>query len=324
MALTLGLLLGGATGAAFWFLRPPTYTSYALLRIASDPVQLLPSNNGLRSDDQRSYQRTQVALIKSRPIILAAFLGDAGKEIRQTELLRRERDPEEWLEKELQVGFVEGTEIVRISLSGPNPAELPKIINAVKDAYMDKAVKDEHKQQLALLDELEKALTTSEEKIRDQRKILEKLTNALGTNDSTALTIKQKTVLEEYAALKKEIANISSQLRQIQIKVLVQKAKAGAPEDVPLPESMVEDALNQDKVIHDAYAKVRHIEQEWNKAKVFLKEGTATAAKYNRDHAEELTKAKEAHAKLRAGAAEMSRRSFGSGCAKTCGSTSAS
>src|SRR5437899_5403729 len=71
-ALVLGILLGSASAIAAWFLLPPKYTASVLLQIASAEPLLLPDTfrAGL---DSAYYQNTQVALIKSRPIILAAL-----------------------------------------------------------------------------------------------------------------------------------------------------------------------------------------------------------------------------------------------------------
>src|SRR5690242_4071549 len=114
-ALAAGLLLGSASALAVWFLLPAKYTSYALLQVASTEPQLLPENRAA-FDTDRLYQSTQVALIKSRPIILAALRKQPA--LLELGLLREQDDPAGWLEEELKASILENTDILRVSLTG--------------------------------------------------------------------------------------------------------------------------------------------------------------------------------------------------------------
>src|SRR5262249_23704037 len=156
-------------------------------------------------------------------------LRDAGgrprEDILKTKLLRDRADPVEWLENELQVSFLEGTDSARIALTGPDPDELPLVVNAGKDAYITEIAKIEQKQRIKLRNEFEKAINLKETSIYKQRKSLEALAERMNTTPSGILTLKQKFALEEYAALKKESAAIRSRLREIQMRLMVQKAQ---------------------------------------------------------------------------------------------------
>src|SRR4051812_29890412 len=66
LAATLGLLLGSASGAALWFLRTPQYTAMALIRISPSQTHILPKGAANdASQEDKNYQKTQVALIKT-------------------------------------------------------------------------------------------------------------------------------------------------------------------------------------------------------------------------------------------------------------------
>jgi succinoglycan biosynthesis transport protein ExoP len=132
---TLGLLLGSLSAVGLWFVRPAQFTTYALLRISPGQTRVLPESSAdQRSGDDQNYQKTQVALIKSRPVIRGALRNPAAL---QTELIRQQPDPVVWLEGELQVAFLEGSDIARIALTGRIPADLAVLVNAVKDAYLE-------------------------------------------------------------------------------------------------------------------------------------------------------------------------------------------
>jgi uncharacterized protein involved in exopolysaccharide biosynthesis len=236
-ALTLGLTLGAALAAAAWFLLPDRYTSYALLRVASYEPQLLPDKQAGAAPADRYFENTQVALIKSRPICLAALRRPGAGELG---MVRERPDPGAWLEEDLKVGFIEKTDIVRVSLTGSNARDVAALVKAVTDAYLEQGVNAQRNQKLTQLDNLEKVCLASEAKIRSQRDVLRRLADALKSSDSQALTLKQKMVLEEYATLKKELMLVQAQLRNAEVTLAVSQQNNGvrpAPAAPPCPTS---------------------------------------------------------------------------------------
>jgi capsular exopolysaccharide synthesis family protein len=294
LAVTVGLILGTVSGVGLWFVRPAQYTSHALLRISPAQTRVLPNNSANDSAEEKNYQKTQVALIKSRPLILAAL---RSKDASQWELIRGRPDPAAYLESELQVNFLEGTDIVRIALSGLNPAELPKVVNAVKAAYVDEVVNVERNRQLALLNQVEKIYSSSEERILAKRETLKRLADTLKTSDSSALTLKQKIALEEYATLQKELATVSSQLRAIQVKLLVQESSIQSPDNFGGFATLVESELDRDEQIHKNMLEVERLEELIERDKQYLNPQVMTD--HARKRAMELKVAKAAAAKIR-------------------------
>src|SRR5262245_28222270 len=142
-ALSLGFVLALLAGGLIWFLRPDKYTAYALLRIAPVEQKILHDPSAPAPLDRTGqYQKTQVALIKSRPVIKAALNPPPAKadaiKIDHLPLIKQEADPVEWLGKELKAELVDNTEILRLSLSARHlQDDLHKVVNAVVNAYMD-------------------------------------------------------------------------------------------------------------------------------------------------------------------------------------------
>jgi capsular exopolysaccharide synthesis family protein len=246
LASFVGLVLGGAAGAAVWYFVPAKFTAYALLQVSDAEPQLIPDKSGpLIAPDERYFENTQVALIKSRPIVLAALrrpgIGELG-------IVRDQPDPALWLEEELKVGFLEKTNILRVALDGTNAGELATMVNAVKDAYLEQAVNAQRNKKLAMLDDLEKVYLASEEKMRSQRAALHQLAETLKSGDSQALSVKQKAILEEYVGLRKELTLLQAQLRTAEISLKVQK---GGPEvaDAPVPSFLIDQAIEADPMV---------------------------------------------------------------------------
>jgi capsular exopolysaccharide synthesis family protein len=225
-ALPLGLLLFCVAGGLDWALRPDKYTADALLHVASAEQKILQDTGRSEWDWGNQYRRTQVALIKSRPVLKAAL---KEEKVRQLPLVREQQNPVEWLQKELKVELVDQTEVLRLSLSSRTHHEdLAPIINAVQEAYMTEIVKGAQSQQLALLNDMEMIYTSSQEKLRAQRESLRRLAETLKTGDSQILSVRQKNLLDEYASLRKELAGLQARLREAQVKLATSRLKAAA------------------------------------------------------------------------------------------------
>src|SRR5437879_11758610 len=138
LALGLGLLLGTGAALGMAFGRPVTYTAYAVLQVSSTDNRILPTATGGGDDSSKIYQKTQVALIKNRSMLLAALRDNKA---RQVSFLQNVPDPAAWLEGELQVSFIEGTDLLRIALTEAKPQEIADVVNAVKTAYLEENTK---------------------------------------------------------------------------------------------------------------------------------------------------------------------------------------
>jgi succinoglycan biosynthesis transport protein ExoP len=244
LALSAGLTMLALFAAAAWYLRPAKYTAYALLRVsASEPQPLIPDQRAVSASTERYFENTQIALIKSRPIILAALRRPG---IAELAIIRSQDDPAVWLEDNLKAAFLEKTDILRVSLDGAEPKELPVLVNAVKDAYMEEEVNAQRNKKLALLDDLEKVYLSSDEKIRHQRAALRDLAQRLKSSDVQALGIKQKAILDEYASLRKELSLLQAQVRGAEIALSVHKTNGDRANVPAAPDAFLEQAVEAD------------------------------------------------------------------------------
>jgi capsular exopolysaccharide synthesis family protein len=227
LASIVGFATGSLLGGAVWLFKPEKYEAYALLRVAATEQHLLetPNNQQIELDRNSAYQKTQMALITSRPVIKAALSKD---KINQLPLVRKHgtlADQVAWLEKELQARYIENTEILRLSLMATEPDDLPVIVNAVQQAYVDEIVDAERKRQVDWLHDLDEIYASSQKNLRQQREFLRRLADTLKTSDSQVVSIKQKNLLDEYLTFRKELATTQARLRDAQVKLAVQKAR---------------------------------------------------------------------------------------------------
>ncbi len=81
--------------------------------------------------DFRTYQNTQLTLLKSRLVLNSALNDD---EVRKLESVQEQIDPIAWLEKEIHASY--SGEVLTISMSGSKPHDLKILVNAVANAYL--------------------------------------------------------------------------------------------------------------------------------------------------------------------------------------------
>ncbi len=94
-------------------------------------------------------------------------------------------DPIEWLEKQLQVDFAPGSEILRISMSGEKPDVPMLLVNAARNAGLlgRDGADVEMKQSRQRYDRLKATWNRYQENLREKRKQLKRLTELAGSDN---------------------------------------------------------------------------------------------------------------------------------------------
>src|SRR5262245_45473406 len=162
--LVLGSLLAAGLGATAWTLLPAKYTTTALLRVNSSNAGLLGSDAQTARSEFLTFLRTQRDAITSENVLRAAL---RDSKIGNTQILQRVDDPARWLQDNLVVEFSEHSELMKVSLTGENPAECAEIINAINAAYMKEVVLVDQLKKQSVLNTLDKSRSLMEEKVKN-------------------------------------------------------------------------------------------------------------------------------------------------------------
>src|SRR6185369_12426408 len=93
----------------------------------------------------------QIALVKSRHVLQTA-LDRPG--VADLALVRDTPDPVGGLERELKADFNVAPEILRLTLTGPDPGELVTLLDAIRESYLAEGVNKELTDKRANLDRL--------------------------------------------------------------------------------------------------------------------------------------------------------------------------
>ncbi len=133
----VGLVAAVLGAAVAWYVTPGKYS-------ASATVHLLSKNPRTRSSDNEdflNFQRTQIAALKSYDVLNRLIVKDEIHEL--SEMQRHQGSEMEWLQKELVVDTLLGPELLRVTLTGDNPDDIAKILNALIAIYKEKYDKEE-------------------------------------------------------------------------------------------------------------------------------------------------------------------------------------
>jgi capsular exopolysaccharide synthesis family protein len=214
LALTVGLLVAAAAGAAVWFLLPPPkITARTQLHVAVAAPQILFADDNRINND--TFLRSQAYLIKDRFVLNAAL---RSPETAGLSLVKEQPDPVQWLEKEIKVEFP-SPEFIHITLSGDRPAELLKLVSAVTQAYLDGVVNKEHNLRQGKLENLKKVSSRFEERSRSKRTTLRQLQEDNGALDQKNMAILQQVALEDLHGVKKDLTQVRHDLRHLQVEL---------------------------------------------------------------------------------------------------------
>jgi polysaccharide biosynthesis transport protein len=258
LALSLGLLVGMTT---IYLVPRAKYTARATLQISTNPKRIIfdPSEN---RTDYRTYQRTQVAVVKDRKII-----NDALRRLGELETIKEQPDADEWLMLQLKVEFIGGSEIMELSLSGDHPEDLAKIVNEVIESYISLAVEKERNERQARLLKLRNLWERYQGDLNVKRKELRDMVQAVGANDAKALAMSQQFSMEHLSTAQKEKMRVQTELLKARSEIAVLEAKQeGTTEPVP-PESLIGEILGRDENLERLRAKVEDLSRRYQEVR---------------------------------------------------------
>lgn len=240
LATGLGIVCALAAGFGMWaiyhYVLAPKFTAYALLAVSAGPRKILFPT--AESDTGTYSSLTTHAILIRSPFVLSAALRRPG--VAQLDTVREQADPVGWLEKNVQVSFPAQSEVLRIALSGENPSDLPVIVNAVKEAYVEEIGDTEQKRRTQRLTDLQRILTEHEGQIKSKKTMLKEMASGLGSGDPKALSSKQQFGIQMHAQLQAELLRTQAELNKARVRAVAER-ELGEPEEPPKAE--ISDSL---------------------------------------------------------------------------------
>ncbi len=249
-AVGVGLVVASIAAAVVWFVVPTRYEVAALLKVSSQSPVVRQRSGGGADADFATYKRTQSALIRSHFVLHATI---RKPEIARLPIIQQQSDDAVgWLEKNLIVEYPSDAEILKISMRGDKPDQLVKLVNAVKDSYMDEIVNAEREEQMRRRETLEQNYQKNREEIRGKLTALYQLTRQLGTSNNETAMLKRRLATEHLEMLSQRRNRIEEQIRDIRMKIILAEKRGTNIKTVQIPDYILENEYAKDSVIASA------------------------------------------------------------------------
>ncbi len=274
IAVVIALPVAALATSAVWIYQPKVYTSTATLRMAAAERTLIfdtvDSRAGASTFDV--YKKTQRQLLRSRFVVTRALQDGV---LAKLPVFQDQPDPVEWLENNLIVKFLDESEIIQISLSAKDPEGLHQLITAVVDAYFQEIVFVERDRKLDRRSKLDTALKNVETELRSKRNDLAQLVEKVGSGDSTALTLTQQSLLQQFIALRQRFTQSQFELMQAESQLELIMPSENPEGEVVISESELELAIQNDRVAEQLNAEKQEILNRIRETETRVKEGVA-------------------------------------------------
>jgi len=257
LALGLAILVSGVCSTAAWFLLPPPkYQAQAQVLVRTSTPQIMFKTIDAESEREESqrYQRSQLVQLKSRFVINTA-LQERG--INELKMIREQARPAEWLAENLQAQFLQGTEVLQISLDGKDPEELARLVNAVTNTYIEEVANGDLKRRVQRRELLKNLSNAKFAEMKSRRDALRTLAQRAGSDDRQTLVLKQQYAIELGTSVRKDLREVQSEKRKLEAMIRVQRPEALHETAAPMVSNDdVTRLIEQDPEVSDLKAKL--------------------------------------------------------------------
>ena len=296
LALGLAILVSGVCSMAAWFLlSPPNYQAQAKVMVRTATPQLLWKTVDAEAERDESLrnQKSQLIQLKSR-LVIAAALGQRG--INELKMIREQARPAEWLAENLQAQFLQGTEVLQISLDGQDPEELARLVNAVTNTYIEEVANGDRKRRVQRWELLKKLSNAKFAELKSRKDALRMLAQRAGSDDRQTLVLKQQYAIELGTDVRKDLREVQSQKRKLEATIKVRRPEALHETAAPMVSNDdVARLIDQDPEVSELKAKLAAASERLASESVYTgrvarKSGMNPALKTLRDEVDLINK----------------------------------
>lgn len=241
------LFLGGLLATVFagmaWFIIPSKYTTSSMVRVLTGDPVMFSKEDAQGRNDFAIYLKSQAAMIRSQFVLTAALRDPA---VAALPMLREQADPVRFLEEELRIEYQDGSEILKISLTGDDPRGIAQIVNAVQEAYFREVVDDEITRKKARLRQLEDSINRSQEDVKRRHGQIKQAD--VGPMASDAIPgLSAHLAANQLIRLKESLGKIEADMASWEAeKAAIEKKLTNVADEVSPPSPAYLEALNND------------------------------------------------------------------------------
>lgn len=256
LILSTWAIIAGALGVFIWTHFGIEYEAVGFVRVAPSirPVLFRDEESGLLPF-YNAFVAAQMQNITNPRVLKAAV---ESPEVRNLPWVKRTDDPVKYLAEKLEIENPEASELIAVSLLGPDPSELAPTVNAVLHAYHEKVMADNQNDDTVQLKALYDEQAKLERELKSEHGALYSLANEVGT----------LSLGDQQGAAVAGVQQVQIELKKAQTRRVAAAAHYQALEQRgPTPLSPTElEALRQDVLMADpelaSLNMARHFEED--------------------------------------------------------------
>lgn len=255
LALCAGLMMGLPVAIVVWLIAPDPYEVAAWLHVG-DPQNLQGGPLSRNASEYEQFRKTQAALIKS-PQVLRGALDVPG--IAELPILRDKREPQKYLEDEVAIVAPMDQELLQIKMRGKDAQQLVKIVNAVKQSYLDNIVNADHIAKLRNRELVENSYKETMVQMQKKRELLDQLLKQYNAPDLQQVKIQSQLLIQQSYELSRQVMDCTNALTAIQGKIAILKQRD--PSSTAPSEHLIDLALARDPSISNLHEQIMQYQQ---------------------------------------------------------------
>jgi succinoglycan biosynthesis transport protein ExoP len=300
LALLVGLILAGVGAGLAWITYAPTYTAITSIFLIPSKPPLIPGVGSSPPDsrDRENFQQSHAYMIKNGNVLPTVLKRD---DIRGLSMIHGLVDPVGSVAAHMKAGFVGGSDICNISLSGENPEEIAMIVNAVRELYVDQVVNGTLRGEADHSQKIENITEQLQEDIRKQsREIRLMLTDtSLRSVDKKVLSLRQTMAVEEFALVKRELYSINSQIRKTKVQLKLLHVQLEKGENQPVPAESIEEYLDSHPEVKAEHEQIANLERKIQDYRKFVQASSPRLRELGRELNEAQAKLQKIRSRVR-------------------------
>jgi len=246
IALTLGLVVASVVGWVVWLLVPvqsEVEAWFAVKTAAPVLVEDISSNQQRNANEFDYFRRTQVAIIKT-PFVLMAAVRDPA--VSSLPMIKSERDPVQFLKDQLTVDFPGDSELMRISMRGSDPKQMVDLVNAVCQAYEDEVIERDKDLKSSNFELLLQTSESLRQQIAREHDGYKRLSDTLGSTSKEVIETEQKLALQDISNAGNLISSLRTKRMDYMSALEAAKIQRDELTQKSIPEYAIEQELNSD------------------------------------------------------------------------------
>jgi len=223
----------------------PSPKVYTLLYVTQQQRSILskPPKGFMTELDFDNFRRAQVFLVKSRLVLNAAI---RHEEAAKLDCIKKQDDPLEWLEENLQVDYPNDGPVLRIGMSCADLKDMQILVKAVTNAYLQELVNRDRNLIHVRLANLKDVCAKYEQAVATKRNTIRQIMRAAANVqvvDPRIQALEQQLLPQELAECRRELRRVKLDKVAAQARLAKLQADKKTREEAPVVFNRLEEEI---------------------------------------------------------------------------------